>query len=333
MWEDFVAEHLYPTGSLGYNELLRTSAPNDTPVENGQPERHHQETCATVEWLLFNARLYQATGRVRLYGENGAYDLQRPASGAIYGRPELDVLHAFAIRKEVVHRPDELLLLVRTARHRPRARMGVCPGREGVRVNLYESSEASLRLAELSVTCRQSSLYPDHGQTTLLIQPEEPAIFALRLRVPFERREIRISVNGARISSDPGADGYVRIQRTWSAGDQVEMEFDIPTHVEHFLIDRYGILVRGAEILSVDQLDNPTLDLDQLALPETLTLSRLARSEGRRRYAGEMYRQWPAGEVVLRRTPTAAEMVRVSAPHFRSIPLKSCDDTTAKTQV
>ena len=65
VWEDLVDLHLYPTGSLGYNELLRVSAPNDTPVENGQPERHHQETCATVKWLLFNSRLYQVTGNVR----------------------------------------------------------------------------------------------------------------------------------------------------------------------------------------------------------------------------------------------------------------------------
>jgi hypothetical protein len=62
VWEDLVDHHLYPTGSLGYNELLQASAPNDTPVDGGQPARHHQETCATVEWLLFNASLYQATG-------------------------------------------------------------------------------------------------------------------------------------------------------------------------------------------------------------------------------------------------------------------------------
>ena len=37
VWEDIVAQHLYPTGSISYNELLAESAPNDTPVEAGQP--------------------------------------------------------------------------------------------------------------------------------------------------------------------------------------------------------------------------------------------------------------------------------------------------------
>ena len=65
VWEDITSRHLYPTGSLSFSEHLSETAPNDTPVENGEPARHHQETCATVEWLLFNALLYQATGRVR----------------------------------------------------------------------------------------------------------------------------------------------------------------------------------------------------------------------------------------------------------------------------
>ena len=65
VWEDITSRHLYPTGSLSFSEHLSETAPNDTPVKNGEPARHHQETCATVEWLLFNALLYQATGRVR----------------------------------------------------------------------------------------------------------------------------------------------------------------------------------------------------------------------------------------------------------------------------
>ena len=65
IWDDIVGRHLYPAGSLGFREHLRENAPNDTPVDHGQPDRHHQETCATVEWLMLNARLHAATGRAR----------------------------------------------------------------------------------------------------------------------------------------------------------------------------------------------------------------------------------------------------------------------------
>ena len=169
VWEDFVAQHLYPTGSLGYNELLRMSAPNDTPVENGQPERHHQETCATVEWLLLNARLYQATGRVRYMEkmEHTIYNALRAAQSAdgmkwMYYTP-------LRYEKRWFTGPTSCCYW---SGPRGIARL---PGwvyaldDEGLRVNLYELSDASLRLGEHTVTVRQSSLYPDHGQVTLLI--------------------------------------------------------------------------------------------------------------------------------------------------------------------
>ncbi|MCJ7583833.1 MAG: glycoside hydrolase family 127 protein [Anaerolineales bacterium] len=303
VWEDLVAQHLYPTGSLGYNELLRKSAPNDTPVENGQPERHHQETCATVEWLLFNARLYLATGRVRYVEkmEHTIYNALRAAQSAdgmkwMYYTP-------LRYEKRWFTGPTSCCYW---SGPRGIARL---PGwvyaldGEGIRVNLYESSEANLQLGGHTVAVRQSSLYPDDGRVTLLIQPEESTSFALRLRIPFAGSYIRINLNGLAIPSNPGADGYVRIQRTWSAGDKVEMEFGIPTAVEHFLDDRYGILVRGAEVLSVDQRDNPALDLDHLALPGEADVSRLDSIDGRRRYASEMYANGRLAQVVA--TPYA----------------------------
>jgi DUF1680 family protein len=164
------------------------------------------------------------------------------------------------------------------------------------------------------VTVRQSSLYPDHGRVTLLIQPEEPTSFTLRMRIPFSGSDIRINLNGLDISSDPGADGYACIQRTWLAGDKVEMEFGIPTAVEHFLDDWYGILVRGVEVLSVDQRDNPALDLDHLALPGVANLSRLDSIDGRRRYACKMYANGRPAEVVV--TPYAESGGEGS--HFRT---------------
>jgi len=303
VWEDLVAQHLYPTGSLGYNELLRKSAPNDTPVENGQPERHHQETCATVEWLLLNARLYLATGRVRYVEkmEHTIYNALRAAQSA----DGMNWMYYTPLRYEKRWFTGPTSCCYWSG---PRG-IARLPGwvyaldGEGIRVNLYESSEASLQLGGHTVAVRQSSLYPDHGRVTLLIQPEQPTSFALRLRIPFTGSDIRINLNGLAIPSDPGADGYVRIQRTWSAGDKVEMEFGIPTAVEHFLDDRYGILVRGAEVLSVDQRDNPALDLDHLALPGEADLSRLDSIDGRRRYASEMYANGRLAQVVV--TPYA----------------------------
>jgi DUF1680 family protein len=60
VWEEIHQKYMYPTGSLSVGEQLVT--PTDEP--NG----HHQETCAPVEWLPFCHRLYLATGNQKEKG-------------------------------------------------------------------------------------------------------------------------------------------------------------------------------------------------------------------------------------------------------------------------
>ncbi len=66
------------------------------------------------------------------------------------------------------------------------------------------------------------------------------------------------------------------------------MEFDIPEAVHTIGIDGSGVLTRGVEVLSLDQDDNPTLDLDQVSLPAESKLARCASQGGRNRYLGEV---------------------------------------------
>src|SRR5262249_32867472 len=75
-------------------------------------------------------------------------------------------------------------------------------------------------------------------------------------------------------------------ERTWAAGDQVELEFDIPTTTRRFLNDDYGVLVRGPEVLAVDQRDNPTLGIDRVVLERQTSLQSIEPDHTRRRYAG-----------------------------------------------
>jgi DUF1680 family protein len=288
VWEDLAQRHVYPTGSLGFGEELRESAPNDTPVDGGQPERHHQETCATVEWLLFTAQLYQVTGRVRYMQmmEQAIYN----ALLAAQSREGMSWMYFLPLRYEkrwftgptsccywsgprgIARLPNWVYAL----------------DAEGLRVNLYESSDATFRLHGRAVAVQQVSLYPDRGQVQLQIQPEMPLSFTLRLRIPFHAGQAQFKLNGQPMPAVSVADGCYEIRRTWSPGDRVEMEFGIQVGMRHFLNDRYGVLVRGPEVLAVDQRDNGSLDLDQLSLQEGLVLRRLEPVDSRRRYVGEV---------------------------------------------
>lgn len=66
------------------------------------------------------------------------------------------------------------------------------------------------------------------------------------------------------------------------------MEFDVPVTVPDFMHAHYGTVLRGPEVLAVDQQDNPGLDLDRITLPEQISLRSIDPVNGRRRYQGEV---------------------------------------------
>ncbi len=303
VWEDITSRHLYPTGSLSFSEHLSETAPNDTPVENGEPTRHHQETCATVEWLLFNAVLYQATGRVR-YMER----MEQTIYNALLAAQSLDGLQwmyftPLRYEKRWFTGPTSCCYW---SGPRGIARL---PGwvyardNDGLRVNLYESGEATLQLDDKVVSIKQISLYPDLGKVSLEVKPAAPASFTLRLRIPPGASEVQLKLNGQSIRPDSVEDGYFGCRRIWSQDDSIEMEFDIPGTVRDFLGTRYGIIVRGPEVLAVDQQDNPALDLDQITLRDQIILNRIGPVNVRRRYQGEVTVDGRSAQVVF--TPYA----------------------------
>ena len=288
VWEDLTSKHLYPTGSLGYNELLQASGPNDTPVDGGQPERHHQETCATVEWLLLNASLYQATGNVRYFVR-----MEQTIYNALLSAQSLDGMswmYFTPLRYEKRWFAGQTSCCYWSG---PRG-IARLPGwvfamdQEGIRVNLFESCEATLQMVGHEVAIRQSSLYPDGGGVILDFQPEIPLPFTLRLRIPLHVRETKFRLNGHPIQVVPEEDGYYLLRRQWSPGDRIEMEFRMPSAVRHFLNNRYGVLLRGPEVLTLDQRDNVPLDLDQVVLNNGMALKSIQPMGSRRRYLGEV---------------------------------------------
>jgi DUF1680 family protein len=303
VWEDLTNRHLYPTGSLSFSEHLSETAPNDTPVENGEPARHHQETCATVEWLLFNALLYQATGRVR-YMEH----MEQTIYNALLAAQSLDGLQwmyftPLRYEKRWFTGPTSCCYW---SGPRGIARL---PGwvyaldNEGLRVNLYESGNATLQLDAKAVAIKQTSLYPDLGKVRLEVKPAAPSSFALRVRIPPGASEVQFKLNGQPVIPDSAEDGYFGFRRIWSQGDSISMEFDIPGTVRNFLGPQYGIIVRGPEVLAVDQQDNPALDLDQIKLREQMILNSIGPVNGRRRYQGEVTVDGRSARVVF--TPYA----------------------------
>ncbi len=257
VWEAIRHHHQYPTGSIGRGEKLHEPPLADDP--------RIQETCATVEWLLWTARLYEATGNPRYIDA-----MERTAYNALLGAQSADgtkwtyfaPLHG---RKAWFEGPTECCFW---SGPRGLARLPLwiyATDSNGIRVDLFEASKATLLVQGESVTVEQSTSYPADGRTTVRLALKKPLTFSVRLRMPAWTVDATVEVNGERVETDISPGSHCRLDRTWSGGDVVVFRFAMASRFEAFT----GIgaaLVRGPEVLALDSRDNPGLDLDAVRI-------------------------------------------------------------------
>jgi hypothetical protein len=296
VWEDIVANHLYPTGSLGLNERLTKGAPSD------EPDANHQETCASVEWMFFNHRLYCATGRVRY-----AQALEDTIYNALLGAQSEDGMKwmyytPLRYHKKWFSGPTKCCYWSGPKGIARLPMLVYAPDEEGLRVNLFEESEATLNVRGLPVTLKQKTLYPTEGKTSLRLVLAKPAQFTVSLRIPPWAKNVQASVNGRPMDSEARPAGYCRISRKWSSGDTVALRFDVPTYLRPLRSEGVAV-VRGPEVMSLDSRDNPDLGVDTVSLPGNVQLRSVEPVEGRRRYAATVLVRGEPHEVVF--TPFA----------------------------
>jgi DUF1680 family protein len=88
-------------------------------------------------------------------------------------------------------------------------------------VNLFIAS--TLDWSEKRVRLRQTTSFPDEAGTRLQVDARAPTRFALRLRHPAWCPRLTLKLNGQALteSTEPGR--YVEVDRTWRAGDVVEV--------------------------------------------------------------------------------------------------------------
>jgi DUF1680 family protein len=137
-------------------------------------------------------------------------------------------------------------------------------------VHLYVGGTASLQVAGQRVDLRVDTEYPWEGKVTITVEPEAPAAFALKLRVPAWCDEFSLKVNGTEAKSPHPERGYLRIEQEWKAGDRVELNLSMPielvkAHPE--VLDDIGCVAiqRGPLVYCLEQADND-LPLHRLAL-------------------------------------------------------------------
>jgi len=107
-------------------------------------------------------------------------------------------------------------------------------------VNLYVQGTAKVETPAGEIILEQVTKHPWEGKIKLIVNPSVNTEFTLKLRIPGwaqdapvptdlysfvnGKGEYAVTMNGKKVTGKP-KNGYVNIERTWSRGDLVEIEF------------------------------------------------------------------------------------------------------------
>ncbi|HKK76294.1 MAG TPA: glycoside hydrolase family 127 protein [Saprospiraceae bacterium] len=121
--------------------------------------------------------------------------------------------------------------------------------REGsIYVNLYVSSATSFNLPEGELRLQQESEFPWEGNVHIRVKNDNPMSAEIRLRVPgyvqnqpvpsdlyeytsAENGPFTVQVNGAKMHYTIDKQGYIAINRSWTDGDTIEIDFPMEVQV------------------------------------------------------------------------------------------------------
>jgi hypothetical protein len=320
LWDDLTLRKMYVTGGIGpsrHNEGF--TADFDLPNLTA-----YAETCAAIGLVFWASRML----RVDLNGRYADVMEQALFNGVLSG-VSLDGTRFF------YENP-----LASVGKHRRQAwfSCACCPPNlsrllaslggylyhqtdSALAVHLYAAGTAKVQIGGTDVELTQATDYPWDGRVTLTLKPATPARFELKLRIPGWCHGATINVGGELLAARP-EQGYVTIDRTWAAGDVVEL--DLPLPIERVYADpqvradvgRVAVR-RGPIVYCAEAIDNGGA-VEAFALPRNATLSPVPEPE----LLGGVVTIQADGAIWSDTTPWASELYRSSPPARRTTVLK-----------
>jgi uncharacterized protein len=226
-WHTVALRRCYCTGGTSNGEHWNTPAGVLAHELSGFTE----ESCVTYNMQKLTRALFCLSGDARLadYYErtfyNGILGVQHPADGdklyylplasgywKLFGTPLADfwcctgtMSESFAKLGDSIYFHDEAALYV----------------------NLFVPS--GLDWAERGFRLVQETGFPEEETVRLTVQEAPAGPLALRLRMPWWTRGAAASLNGTPLRGVAGPAGYLSVERTWRAGD--ELAVHLPMHL------------------------------------------------------------------------------------------------------
>ncbi|HZT22878.1 MAG TPA: glycoside hydrolase family 127 protein [Verrucomicrobiae bacterium] len=255
IWTNVVTKKMYITGGCG---ALYDGAAPDGAMDQKHITRVHQaygrnyqlpnttaysETCANIANVLWNWRMFLATGEAKfmdvaeltLYNSvlsGGALD----GTNFFYTNP-LRVTDPMPVKLRWPRTRQPFYSsfccppnLVRTIAES--ANYAYAKTADAIWVNLYGGSELKTTLANgQKITLAQQTEYPWNGRIRIKILGCGADRFALKLRIPGWAGGASVRINDQPADFSPRPESYFEIRRAWRPGDFVDLDLPMPVRL------------------------------------------------------------------------------------------------------
>ncbi len=240
LWNNIVEQRMYITGGIGSTAegeafTIDYDLPNDMA---------YAETCASIGMVFFAKRMLEINpdgtfadimerelyngiiSGIQLDGKQYFYvnplEVNPGVSGTLFGYE-----HVLPVRPgwyACACCPTNLARLIASL-----GSYGWSESDTTIYSHLFMGQKAELEKAEIQV----ESCYPWEGKVAYIIQPKTDKAFTLAVHipgyVPLKDERTQIAINGQRIEvKDMIQKGYLYVTRSWKAGDQLDIRFDMP---------------------------------------------------------------------------------------------------------
>jgi DUF1680 family protein len=189
-----------------------------------------QETCATATWIKLCYQLLRLTGDSK-WADQMEISLFNALLGSMMPHGEWWAYNS-PLNGERVPSQVQGVNLSCCVSSGPRGLL-ITPqwaimndNNNGIIINLYAPGTVYFKMTDgkaLSIT--EKTDYPMSNLISFNIEPENPTLFTLKLRIPQWSKQTILKVNDKSIDCMPGK--YVSIKRIWSKKDKVTLELDL----------------------------------------------------------------------------------------------------------
>lgn len=273
IWDNLINRKMYLTGGIGsskYNEGFT----EDYDLPNKEA---YCETCASVGMVFWNHRMNLMSGNAKYVNilERSLYN--GTLSGVSLSGDKF--FYVNPLESEGNHH------------RKPWYGVACCPSQisrflpsigsyiygkseDAIWVNLFISSETKADIKGNTVGIEQKTQYPWNGKVTIKLTPTKNEAFKLKIRKPDWTDSYTLTLNKQKQDATVDNNGYISLDRKWTADDTVEVIWDMEikvqesnAHVKANMNKR--AIQRGPIVYCLERIDNS--DYENALLTENTT--------------------------------------------------------------